>query len=279
MPTDLPDVTAEFVLRFNEQQRELQALRHQVQMDRGRQASREHEAELAEFRSRVADLQAELVRQQRLAEEGTRDRDLLKTRSEELEAVRQALLAAQQNERTLKAQIAEQRRESDAMRHRLAKEKQSLESEIEGLKTQLQERVSTASTGAASSKATVPVWARGAHEPQAESSAGLLQKLAHLERENAALRKQASSNHDTAATETTVPPLELARKHKELRKKLTTYSERLADKRAFELSIASQLTYEQLTELVGALSKELTGMMERYQALSLWEKTSSADTV
>lgn len=66
-----------------------------------------------------------------------------------------------------------------------------------------------------------------------------------------------------------------SQKLNDLRKKITKYSARLTELRGFELDVSSRLTSEQLRTLVEALDKELTGMMERYQALSLWEKTDA----
>lgn len=71
--------------------------------------------------------------------------------------------------------------------------------------------------------------------------------------------------------------VELARKLKDVREKIGKYTTRLGEHRSFELSVTAELSPEQLDALVQALSQELNGMMQRYQALSLWKKTRATD--
>lgn len=277
MPTELPEIGAELVLRFNTLQREVLSLRQQQQSgaasataqrqweDERERLQRQFDDERTRFRQQLADVQTFADHQRTQSEESLRQaREDTQRLTDELTQTRQVLIATQHTERKLTDQLSAQRRDWDATRHTLSARIQELENEI---------RIAT-------SKSPDAIMAAMAGPGSRTEITALQQMVTTLTRDNAALKQQLEKGtaERNGVADTAIPPQDLPRRHKELRKKLSTYSERLADLRGFETSIGPQLTTEQLKELVGALTKELTGMMERYQALSLWEKSRNADT-
>ena len=65
---------------------------------------------------------------------------------------------------------------------------------------------------------------------------------------------------------------------RELREKRTRYSKELIELREYEFSITDQLPADRLKQLIDALDLELAGMMDRYQALSLWKSAARNQT-
>jgi hypothetical protein len=65
---------------------------------------------------------------------------------------------------------------------------------------------------------------------------------------------------------------------KELREKRNRYWKELSALREYEFSITDQLPADRLKQLIDALDLELAGMMDRYQALSLWKSAASNQT-
>jgi DNA repair exonuclease SbcCD ATPase subunit len=259
MPTELPDLSSELARRYNEQQRELHALRQQFLSVQG---SPTDPVELERLKSELRELNQQLdaARRQCAEQKDAFDADARRL-GEELAATRRAELAALELVSRLETQLHESQAkfETAARKHN---------NDLGGLQKRFDE--TTARLNAEIFRLTHEVPPTGAvgpppREPRPQPNEP---------------PKPGGRNGSAPHGSELIPVLsgvELARKLKDLRKKVTEYSARLTNLRGFESSISSRLEPEQLQDLVEALSKELNGMMQRYQALSLWEKTEARE--
>ena len=238
MPTELPDLSSELARRYNEQQRELHAFRQQL-------GSPTDPVESERLKSELRELNQQLDADRRQCAE---QKDAFDADARRLEGELAAIRRAEQTALELVVRLENQLRESHVkfdnevarLRSEAASNQTAPAGVVQDLKRQLAELQARFDTEAARAMAELAE-CRGAKTPPG------------------------------------LTPAELARRLKDLRKEVTRYSVRLKDLRGFESSISTRLGPEQLYDLVEALSKELNGMMERYQALSLWEKTEARE--
>lgn len=233
MPTQLPDLTSEFLGRYNRQQRELQSSGHTAPAER----------EIDELNRQLA------VIQQLQTDHNVLNAEVAKLRRELADSKR-ALLAEEERARLAAEEVATAQQK---LKERLkAAPKTSDRRELTDLKVKLK----ALEDEILASKKTI--------DEQQRTIANLKQRPGPVPPEPA----RSVSPVNAAA---------LTRKLNEVRQKLSEYSKRLGSMSEFEFSVTSRLTSEQRRELVEALSKELAGKMERYQALSLWEKAGDTE--